>query len=71
MISTFARRALFIVLLLWTSPAPNAEFASERQWWNKMIGATQTNQLKLGNGNGDIAGGVLDASICTKPPGRA
>ena len=45
-------------------PAPNAEFGSERQWWNKMIGATQTNQLKLGNGNGHIAG-VLVASICT------
>ncbi len=59
MISRFARRASLIILLLWAAPTPNAAFASEYQWWNKMIGATQSNQIKLGNGNG-VTVGVLD-----------
>ena len=59
MISRLVRRASLLILLLWTAPHPNAAFASEYHWWNKMIGATQSNQIKLRNGNG-VTVGVLD-----------
>src|SRR5436305_1927257 len=59
MANRILRLASLIGLLLLIPAQPKAAIASKYHWWNTMIGATASNQLKLGNGTGVVVG-VLD-----------